>query len=137
MALHVLDSAGQEIEVTNENGAWQFTMPAEDVIVNAVFFPNAFGTPDFSLPAGVGTIGESAFEGVAGMTIVDAGICSSIGKDAFRGCTGLIQIRLPKDCTIHDDAFTGLERVYVFAPKGGSTESFCNAHNNLVFVEEK
>ena len=133
MALHVLDSAGQAIEVTNENGAWQFTMPAEDVIVNAVFFPNAFGTPDFSLPAGVGTIGNSAFEGVAGMTIVDAGNCTSIGKDAFKDCTNLTQIKLPAGCEIDPAAFD--HEVYVFAPADGLTKQCCDAQSNLIFVE--
>ena len=125
----------------NADAFGKFTFSFSDITdrYNTITLINlpSFGNPDFTLPEGLTAIEESAFEGVAGMTIVDAGICSSIGKDAFRGCTGLIQIRLPKDCTIHDDAFTGLERVYVFAPKGGSTESFCNAHNNLVFVEEK
>ena len=83
------------------------------------------------------TIEDSAFEGITGMTVVDASHCTKIGKDAFKGCSGLTQIRLPKDCAIHDDAFAGLDRVYVFAPKGGSTEEYCNdpSHDNLVFVE--
>ena len=131
--LHVLDSAGQEIEVTNENGAWHFTMPAEDVVVKAEFFPNAFGTPDFSLPAGVGIIEESAFEGVAGMTVVDAGSCTSIGKDAFRGCVNLTQIRLPAGCEIDPAAFD--HEVYVFAPADGLTKQCCDAQSNLILVE--
>ena len=93
-----------------------------------------YGTPDFTLPEGLTTIEESAFEGVAGMTVVDASHCTSIGAYSFKD-TGLTQIRLPGTCEINDTAFYGLEQVYVFAP-AGSTQDFCNAHNNLVFVEE-
>ena len=79
---------------------------------------------------------ESAFEGVTSMTIVDAGNCQTIGKWAFKD-TGLTKIKLPIDCEINDATFYGLDQVYVFAPKGGSTEAFCNApdHDNLIFIE--
>ena len=131
--LHVLNSAGQEIEVTNENSAWHFTMPAEDVIVKAVFFPSAFGTPNFTMPENLTTIEESAFEGMTQMTIVDASHCTGISAYAFRD-TGLTQIRLLGTCEINDTAFYGLDLVYVFAPAGGKAETFCNTHDNAVLV---
>ncbi|MCR5136254.1 MAG: leucine-rich repeat domain-containing protein [Oscillospiraceae bacterium] len=70
-----------------------------------------FGPADFVLPADLESLGDSAFEGDALITAVDARHCSSIGRDAFKG-TGLKQILLPKDCTIDSDAFAGCEKVY-------------------------
>ena len=95
-----------------------------------------FGTPDFTLPAALNVIEESAFEGLTAMTVVDAGSVTSVGANAFKDCSALNRIRLPKNCTIDPDAFTGCGTVYIFAPGGGSTEAYCNAHENCVFVEE-
>ena len=68
------------------------------------------------------------------MTSVDAGNCATIGKWAFKDCTGLNLIHLPKNCTIDATAFSGCGRVYVFAPAGGSTETFCGTQENCVFM---
>ena len=95
----------------------------------------AFGTAAFTLPAAVTTIAESAFEGVTDMISVDAGNCTSIGSRAFADCAALNRIRLPGNCDIYADAFIGCGTVYVFAPAGGSTEAYCIAHENCVFVE--
>ena len=95
-----------------------------------------FGTAAFTLPTGLRKIEESAFEGMTAMTVVDAGHCTAVGKWAFRGCTGLTELRLPKNCTIAPDAFTGCGTVYIFAPAGGKTEAYCAAHENCVFVGE-
>ena len=116
---------------------WRFTMPDGRVDLGAAFrklsLP-AFGPPDFTLPAALKTIEESAFEGVAGLTVVDASTCASIGKGAFKD-SGLQQIRLPKDCAIDADAFAGCGTVYVFAPAGGTTEAFCDSHDGVAFVD--
>lgn len=114
---------------------WRFTMPDGRAYLYATFrkLP-AFGTPDFTLPAALKTIEESAFEGVAGLTVVDASTCASIGKGAFKD-SGLQQIRLPKDCAIDADAFAGCVTVYVFAPAGGTTEAFCDSHDGVAFVD--
>ena len=98
-----------------------------------VSMAEVFGTPDFTLPAALTTIEESAFEGVAGMRIVDASNCSSIGKDAFKDCTNLMQIKLPANCEIDPVAFD--HEVYVFAPDDGLTKQCCDAQSNLIFVE--
>ena len=75
-----------------------------------------------------------AFEGVTGMTVVDAGGYTVIGRWAFRG-SGITQIRLPAECDINDEAFADCGRVFVFAPAGGSTEQYCrNAANPCVFI---
>ena len=95
-----------------------------------------FGTAAFSLPASLRTIEESAFEDMTAMISVDAGSVTSVGANAFKDCSALNRIRLSKNCTIAPDAFTGCGTVYIFAPAGGSTEAYCNAHENCVFVEE-
>lgn len=129
------DNAEHDVTVTQGTGdeadKWRFEMPDHNVTVTAVF-ERAFGTPDFTLPEGLTTIEESAFEGVAGMTIVDASNCSSIGKDAFKDCTNLMQIRLPKDCEIDPAAFD--HPVYVFAPDLGTTKQCCDEQENLIFA---
>ena len=93
-----------------------------------------FGTAAFTLPADLAIIGESAFEGMTAMTIVDAGHVTSIGPNAFKGCTGLTEIRLPAGCAVDGSAFTGCGTVYVFAPAGDTTEASCAAIANCVFM---
>ena len=93
-----------------------------------------FGTAAFTLPVDLATIGESAFEGMTAMTIVDAGHVTSIGPNAFKGCTGLTEIRLPAGCAVDESAFTGCGTVYVFAPAGSTTEASCATIANCVFM---
>lgn len=97
--------------------------------------PASFGPADFTLPAFLTELEESAFEGAA-MTAVDASHCETVGKWAFKDCGSLTRIRLPENCAIHDQVFDGCGTVYVFAPAGGTAESYCAAHNNCVFVAE-
>ncbi len=113
-----------------------FTMPASDVTVTAVFEPiPSFGPAALTLPAALTTIEASAFAGDAAVTIVDAKTCTSIGANAFKD-TGLTQIRLPKSCAIDLHAFEGCGIVFVFAPAGGTTETYCQSHaDRCVFVE--
>ena len=122
--------------LTETDGVWTLVMPNEDVVISLASLP-VFGTPDFTLPAALVTIEESAFEGLTAMTVVDASHCASIGANAFKDCTGLTQIRLPADCTIAATAFSGCGTVYVYAPAGGATEDYCQSNDNpCVFVEE-
>ena len=124
------------VVITQDAGnplVFTFTVPDGDVDVDADFTP-VFGTPDFILPASLNTIGESAFEGMPLLQIVDAGSVTAIGKGAFRD-SGIRQIRLPRDCQIDADAFDGCSEVYVFAPVGGTTEAFCSSHRKVTFVE--
>ncbi len=117
--------------------------PTEEIIISGDTMITAvwqealpdFGDPDFTMPSALTTIEESAFEGNPMMTIVDASNCTAIGINAFKGCTNLTQIRLPADCQIDPTAFSGCGTVYVFAPAGDSTETFCNQEtNDCIFV---
>ena len=87
------------------------------------------------MPAALRSIEESAFEGMTLLHVVDAGSVTAIGKWAFKD-TGLTQIKLPQNCFIDADAFTGCGTVYVFAPAGGTTESWCRSRTGIVFVAE-
>ena len=92
--------------------------------------------PTFILPVDTDTIEANAFENDERITAVNAENCTYVGTEAFKGCTALKQIRLPKDCTIIDGAFSGCGKVYVIAPRGGDTSEFCYFDENLVFVDE-
>jgi len=92
-----------------------------------------FGPADFILPGNTRTIGDNAFEGAA-MKSVDAKFCTAIGAGAFKNCQGLQQIRLPENCAIDAAAFDGCGTVYVFAYSGGTTETWCQGKQNIVFV---
>ncbi len=133
-SLEVRDAALNAVET---NGG-VFVMPALNVEIAAVIACPIFddSEADFTMPSSLTSIGESAFEGNPMMSVVEAGHCTSIGKNAFKDCVNLTRIRLPAGCDIDPTAFSGCGTVYVFAPGGGSTESFCNDpdHENLIFI---
>ena len=110
-------------------------LDTEAACVTASIVMPEFGDPDFAMPEDLAVVEESAFEGVTSVTVVDAHSCASIGQDAFKG-TGLKKIRLPKDCAISDAAFDEDGLVYIFAPSGGTTQSYCAERDNLVFIAE-
>ena len=96
-----------------------------------------YGTPDFTMPASLKTIGASAFEGLDMHIVYVPDGCPSIGARAFRGCAGLTQIRLPKNCTISSSAFDACSTpIQVFAPAGGTTESWCASQSDIIFIAE-
>lgn len=95
-----------------------------------------FGEPDFTLPAAISTIYESAFEGIAATIVYIPDNCTSIGKWAFKDCTNLTQIRIPANCAIGTDAFSGCANVVIFGKKGSAAESYANSHSNCTFVAE-
>jgi len=96
-----------------------------------------FGTPTFTLPASIKTIEESAFEGLP-VTVVDIPSgCESIGKWAFKDCTGLTQIRIPESVTEIDDmAFDGCVNVFIYGASASTAQTFCNTHENCIFITE-
>ncbi|MCR5136259.1 MAG: leucine-rich repeat domain-containing protein [Oscillospiraceae bacterium] len=141
---YVIDKCVGRPAVNNGDGTWTIQADLSEMngfSVNIRLHPldvsvdvPAFGPADFVLPADLEGLGDSAFEGDALITAVDARHCSSIGRDTFKD-TGLTQILLPKDCTIDSDAFAGCEKVYVYAPAGGETQTACGRIENCVFVE--
>ena len=109
---------------------------AQSVIASVCYIIKpVFGTPDFTLPASIQTIGDNAFEGAA-MTIVDARSCTAIGAEAFKGCTALKQIRLPENCTIDGSAFDDCRTVFIFAPTGSDAERYCSTSTDCVFIAQ-
>ena len=95
-----------------------------------------FETPDFTLPAAITAIDESAFEGIAASVVDLPTACESIGKWAFRNCKNLTQIRIPENCAVGTDAFLGCTDVTIFGKSGSSAEAYANAHDNCTFVAE-
>ena len=95
----------------------------------------AFGTPDFVLPADLKEIKESAFEGCAASVVVVPDSCTLIGANAFRDAS-VVQIHLPEQCEIDDTAFSGCKMVQMFSKAGSSAESYCETHDNCIFVQE-
>lgn len=96
-----------------------------------------YGTPDFTLPSSLKTIGANAFEGLGMHIVYVPDACTAIGAQAFRGCSGLTQIRLPKNCTISSSAFDACTApIQVFAPAGGTTEAWCTGRSDVVFIAE-
>ncbi|MBR6027924.1 MAG: leucine-rich repeat protein [Clostridia bacterium] len=112
---------------------WSLSMPAEDVFIHALFAP-VFGTPDFTLPAGLAAIEAEAFEDAAMTVLAVPQNCVSIGDRAFRHCRFLTQIRIPADCVLGEDVFDECELVFVYGVPGSPAESYCEAHGNCVFV---
>lgn len=96
----------------------------------------SFGTADFDLPGDVTAIEDNAFEGVAATVVQIPANCGSIGDYAFRYCAGLTRIRIPADCALGTGVFDGCVKVYIFGTVGSSAESYCQSHENCVFVAE-
>ena len=94
-----------------------------------------FGTPDLVLPAGLVQIEDSAFEGIEASIVYIPDNCTSIGECAF--CfSSVTQVRIPADCAIGKDAFAGCDEVTIFGTIGSQAQSYCDEHDNCVFVEE-
>ena len=98
----------------------------------------AFGEANFTLPGNIKSIGESAFEDVTLMTVVEIpDSCLSIGKWAFKGCTGLRQIRIPASVNFIDPtAFDDCANVLVYGASPSAAETFCKDNANCTFVAE-
>ena len=99
--------------------------------------PLVFGTPDFTLPGDLGSIGDEAFMGTAMQAVYIPDGCTSIGSRAFAGCAGLTRIRIPDSViSIADDAFSGSGTVYVFGGQDSYAEWYCEGKEECVFVVE-
>lgn len=107
---------------------------SSDAVTLSISYP-AFGAPDFILPAGTRTIGDSAFEGIAAHVITVSAACTNIADHAFRN-SSVQQIRIPAACTLGADVFDGCECVLVYGAAGSPAEAYCQNHSNCAFVRE-
>lgn len=129
----------KSVTLTQGTGAYaneySFNMPDDDVTVAASFVP-VFGTPDFTLPAGLKSIEANAFEGAAMTVAVIPNGCESIGAYAFKDCTKLTQIFIPASVTsIDPSAFSNCGQVYVYGASPSAAKTFCDGNVNCTFVE--
>lgn len=121
----IWDTAPDNAVLITENTIYTYTYAKQDT--------TTFGTSNFILLEGVGTIEANAFNEVTKMSVVDARNCTKIDAEAFKG-TGVKQILLDKDCEIDENGFSGCGTAYVFAPDGGKTKTFCDTHEGIEFV---
>ena len=110
--------------------------PAAGQTLRLAQFFTVFDTAEFTLPAQLIRVEDSAFEGLAVKSVYIPDGCTSIGTYAFRDCKDLIRIRIPAGCTVGADAFDGCEKVYIFSTVGSSAERYCLNHSNCVFAAE-
>ncbi|GMO61084.1 MAG: hypothetical protein Ta2G_20880 [Termitinemataceae bacterium] len=96
----------------------QYTIPAGVTSIGGSAFSGCTRLTSVSIPAGVTSIEKSAFSGCTGLTSVSipAGV-TSIGYGVFEGCTGLTSVSIPASVTsIERFAFvdcTGLTSVSI------------------------
>ena len=95
-----------------------------------------FGEPEMTLPAAVTVIEESAFEGTAAGVVYIPDTCTSVGSFAFRD-SAVTRIRIPANCALGEDVFSGCEKVFIFGTAGSPAEEYCNTHDNCTFVAEE
>ncbi len=98
--------------------------------------PDAFGTPDFPLPASVIVIEDEAFVGSKAGIVEIPSTCTSIGARVFMNSLSLKQIRIPAGCSVGEDAFEGCGSVQIFGTAGSPAETYCSTHSNCTFVAE-
>ena len=84
---------------------------------------------------GLVLIDESVFEGTVATIIYIPDTCTSIGTYVFRNVE-VIQIRIPSGCSIEDTAFDSCDAVQIFGTPCSAAESFCESHENCVFIAE-
>ena len=92
--------------------------------------------PGLVLPSTVTTIEESAFEGSSVGVVYIPDTCTRIGKWAFRNCKNLKQIRIPANCTVGSEAFSGCPEVVIFGTTGSPAQTYAENHANCSFVAE-
>ena len=74
-----------------------------------------------TLPAGIKTIEEQAFAGIAAEVIEIPEGCTSIESEAFLNCKALVKLYIPASVNqIAFDAFVGCDNLVIYAPEGST-----------------
>ena len=120
--------------IASRHPATAVTLPASVRFIGDYAFAYCEALLDILYQDSVTYVGANAFEEAAMTIVYVPDTCAEIGAEAFKNCKTLTQIRLPKNCSISDTAFTGCETVQVFAPGGGSTQNWCQNKTNIEFV---
>ena len=94
-----------------------------------------FGQADFTLPAAMTEVEESAFEGIAAQTVYVPDGCRIIGDYAFRA-SAVTRIRLPAQCQLGEGVFDDCAEVLIFGVPGSPAEAYAQAHTNCTFIPE-
>ena len=90
---------------------------------------------DMTPPAGLTTIEESAFEGVAARTVRLPEGVTSIGSRAFADCPNLRHIYIPGSVTkISGDAFDGISELYLYGSRGSAANDYAKDHPDATFI---
>ncbi|MDR2176502.1 MAG: leucine-rich repeat domain-containing protein [Treponema sp.] len=105
-------------------------------------YPAGKSESSYTIPAGVTSIGDSAFSGCTGLTSVTipAGV-TTIGDRAFADCTALTSVTIPTGVTsIGAWAFSGTGLTSVTIPAGVTSIgerafSYCTGLTNVTFEE--
>lgn len=110
--------AGKHVEIPEvviyEPGLYHFHYWVTDISNNALSYCKMTSV---TIPGGVKSIGEYAFDHCTGLTSIDLPpSLNSLGSYAFSGCTGLTHVNIPRITSIGDYAFyycTGLQSVNI------------------------
>ena len=114
---------------------YTFTGAADRYGAVTLVFPS-FGAADFTLPADIEAIADSAFEGADMTAVYVPDGCASIGAYAFGACENLLRIRIPAGCMVDEHAFDGCGQVTVFAPAGSPAQDFCSNSDTCRFIND-
>ena len=111
---------------------------AVDCYGKDVWIPVTVTEPNLTtlvLPAGLTTISEEAFAGVAAQKIIVPDGVKTIEARAFANCPNLVEIELPEGIvSFAENAFDQCGQVRVYGPANSDLADYAASVNNLVLV---
>lgn len=79
------------------------------------------------------TVGAYAFKGCYNLGSMHLRLVNRIEQNAFASCTGLIRIQLmDASCSIEENAFPVVKKLYLIGVAGGSVEDYAIAHRDYI-----
>jgi len=137
--INVVVSEG--VTTIGEYAFYDLSNVGKTAVAPASVSANAISGNGFHLPATLQTIGEGAFSGCSGVTVVEfPAAVESIGDDAFSGCTALKEIVFQGDAPeIGETAFEDVQAKVTY-PEDNETwteEVKENYGGNITWGEEK